>query len=165
MKVAEKGVSWWPWKWFPKKWGWNRLWYGEQTFTGGHLWGAASMWSKESALLGLKSWRTQRVRKPHDCRGLHVTSERLPLGRCFIFFKDVFIIYLRVWVCRLHASMCLASTEAREDTRSPGARVIDSCKVPCGCGKLNRSLLQEQSVFVTAETFLQSRSCFFFFFS
>lgn len=165
-KAAEKGVSWWPWKWFPKKWDEIDCDVESKPSQVSICGEELLCWVRRAHRWG---WRAEE----HRGSGNHMTAGvytwlqrdglwRLPLGECFIFFKDVFIIYLCVWVYRLHASMCLASTEAREDTRSPGARVIDSCKVPCGCWKLNWSLLQEQQVFVTAGTFLQSQSWFSF---
>ena len=38
---------------------------------------------------------------------------------------------------------------------SPGTGSSDSCELPCGCWELNPGPLEEQSVLLTAEPFLQ----------
>jgi hypothetical protein len=48
------------------------------------------------------------------------------------------------WVFCLHVCLC-------EGVRSPGTGVTDSCKLPCGCWKLNPSALEEQPMLLTAE--------------
>jgi hypothetical protein len=40
--------------------------------------------------------------------------------------------------------------------------IRDGCKPPCGCWELNSGPLEEQSVLLTAESFLQSPKVFFY---
>jgi hypothetical protein len=54
----------------------------------------------------------------------------------------------------LHAQ-CLQMSE--EATGSPGIGVMDGCKPPCGCWKHTPETLQEQSVLLITEPFLQLR--------
>jgi hypothetical protein len=49
-----------------------------------------------------------------------------------------------------------------EVVRSPGTGVTDSCEVPHGCLKLNLGPLKEQTVFLTAEPFLQPLKSLYF---
>ena len=44
--------------------------------------------------------------------------------------------------------------------RSPGTGVTDSCELPYGCWELNPGPLEEQSVLLTAEPFLQPQKIF-----
>lgn len=52
--------------------------------------------------------------------------------------------------------MCLVSKDSGRGTRSPGARVKDSCEPPRGCWKPDLGPLQEEPAFLAAKPSLQS---------
>ena len=53
------------------------------------------------------------------------------------------------------AFRCFAWIYLYEGVGSPGTRVTDSCKLPCGCWELNTGPLEEQPALLNAEPFLQ----------
>ena len=88
----------------------------------------------------------------------------LGLGSVFFFF--IFVL----WVFCLHACLCTTFVQppvgSEEIIVVFGTGVIDSCKLPCGCGNWNWTQflgsLEEQPVLVTTEPSLQTLSLFFF---
>lgn len=56
----------------------------------------------------------------------------------FLFLKFHLFIYLypRVWIVCLHGCACCPQI-LEDDIESSGAAVTDSCRLPCGCGKLH----------------------------
>jgi hypothetical protein len=58
----------------------------------------------------------------------------------------------------MYMSTLLLSSDSRREYQNP---LTDGCESPCGCWDLNSGPLEEQSVLLTAEPFLQPLFCVF----
>ncbi|EDL33388.1 mCG1045525, partial [Mus musculus] len=65
--------------------------------------------------------------------------------------KIYLFIYLFIYCIQVHCC-CLQTHQKR--VSDP---ITDGCELPCGCWELNSGPLEEQSVLLTAEPFLQPR--------
>lgn len=77
----------------------------------------------------------------------------------FVFLKNVYFYVvcmdvLTLYVCALYK--CQVPMEARREHQLPLEQELNGCEVPCGCWGLNPGHLQEQLVFLTSESSLQT---------
>lgn len=74
------------------------------------------------------------------------------------FLKDVFIFIscICVFACMyVYESHVCSHRAGQKKVLDPLSRVADACELQCGCLELNLSSLEEQSVTLTSNLFLQ----------